>query len=81
MVEITITHEPTVAYRYVGGRKRAMRETAGLTRAQEAVILHRATVSIDRWESGRVPPPIPALLQLCELYGVAPGDFFERVDV
>lgn len=61
-----------------GGRLRAARLRAGLSRPAAAVAAARSTESLALYERGRINPPVHVLSRLASAYGVEVADFFSE---
>ncbi len=71
-------HRPTAARRRLGAKLRALREAAGLSGEQAAVVLDGSQAKISRLESGVTRPGLPDVTALLELYAV---DVSEREEL
>jgi DNA-binding XRE family transcriptional regulator len=58
------------------GALRRARRDARLTLEQAGAAVGKHWLSVQRYEVGRVDPPLPVLVSLAAVYGVHPGDLF-----
>lgn len=61
---------------FSGGRARALRQMAGLSRFQLGVRVSKAQASIHRFESGAGQPSLTTLCDLAAVLNCSVGDFF-----
>lgn len=69
-----------MAYRLDHAELKRRRLLAGLKAEAVAIAVDRTKETIVSYELGRVVPPMPVLLTLCDLYGCDPADVFVPVD-
>jgi transcriptional regulator with XRE-family HTH domain len=64
----------------IGGKIREMRKAKSLRLAQLAAQAHISTALLSKIENGRIIPTIPKLLDLIQVLGIEPQDFFAEIN-